>query len=56
MPEAQTVDVMLRAQRNRKAWPLLGVLEPGQTEDRLLQDGDIRTDLERRRRDTSRIN
>lgn len=35
----------LIAQRNPKACPLLGVLEPGQVSSPLLAGGDIRTDI-----------
>lgn len=47
VPTAQAFDVLLFAQRNPKSCPLLGVLEPGQTDSSLLPGGDIRTDLAR---------
>lgn len=47
VPKAQAFDVLLFAQRNPKPCPLLGVLEAGQTNSRLLADGDIRRDAPR---------
>jgi uncharacterized protein YcsI (UPF0317 family) len=45
IPRKEAFDLILFAQRNPKACPILGVLEPGQTAGPLLAGGDIRTDL-----------
>ncbi len=47
VPREQAFDVLLFAQRNPKACPILGVLDAGQTSGPLLAGGDIRTDLSR---------
>lgn len=45
VPREQAFDVLLFAQRNPKACPILGVLDAGETSGALLADGDIRTDV-----------
>ncbi len=45
VPRAQAFDVLLFAQRNPKACPILGVLDAGETTGPLLTGGDIRTDV-----------
>jgi len=45
VPRDYAFDVLLFAQRNPKACPVLDVLEPGNRSGPLLPDGDIRTDL-----------
>lgn len=45
IPREQAFDLLLFAQRNPKSCPVLGVLEPGETNGPLLAGGDIRTDV-----------
>ncbi len=45
VPRDYAFDVLLFAQRNPKACPVLDVLEPGNRSGPLLPDGDIRTDV-----------
>ncbi|GAB3181220.1 putative hydro-lyase [Nesterenkonia halophila] len=45
LPRDMAFDMLLFAQRNPKACPVLGVLEAGQLDSELLAGGDIRTDL-----------
>jgi uncharacterized protein YcsI (UPF0317 family) len=47
VPKEQAFDVLLFAQRNPKACPVLGVLDAGETSSELLAGGDIRTDVPR---------
>lgn len=47
VPREVAFDMLLFAQRNPKACPVLGVLEAGQTDGPLLPGGDIRTDVAR---------
>lgn len=47
VPADLAYDVLLFAQRNPKACPVLDVLDAGQVTGRLLPDGDIRTDAAR---------
>jgi uncharacterized protein YcsI (UPF0317 family) len=47
VPAGLAYDVLLFAQRNPKACPVLDVLDAGQVTGRLLPDGDIRTDAAR---------
>jgi len=47
VPREQAFDVLLFAQRNPKACPVLGVLDAGHTSGPLLAGGDIRTDVPR---------
>lgn len=45
VPKEQAFDVLLFAQRNPKACPILGVLDAGETSGTLFAGGDIRTDV-----------
>lgn len=45
LPRGMAFDMLLFAQRNPKACPVLGVLEAGQLDSELLAGGDIRTDV-----------
>lgn len=45
IPKEHAFDLMLFAQRNPKACPILGILEEGETTGPLLAGGDIRTDV-----------
>mgnify|MGYP003602743713 FL=1 len=45
VPKAAAFDVLLFAQRNPKACPVLGVLDAGEVTSALLAGGDIRTDV-----------
>lgn len=45
VPKEQAFDVLLFAQRNPKACPILSVLDAGETSGALLAGGDIRTDV-----------
>ena len=47
VPREQAFDVLLFAERNPQACPILGVLEAGETTGPLLVGGDIRTDVGR---------
>lgn len=45
LPKAYAFDFLLYAMRNKKAVPVIEVLEDGQTESRYADDSDIRTDI-----------
>ncbi len=45
LPKAYAFDFLLYALRNKKAVPVIEVMEDGQTESRFADDSDIRTDI-----------